>query len=263
MYPILIEIFSFKIPSWHFFFILGFIIPGYFFFRLGLKEKYPINELKKIYLITYISGYLGSRIFNIIFEEYTYSLLQIFESLQKLGGMTLYGGIIGALLANIIFFLKKSKSQFLGVLDIAVPCGFLGLSIGRIGCFLNGDDFGKAISKDYSLLFAVKFPSLADDTFRYPVQIWESLFALTIFLVGTHLISKYRKLNKGLIAIFCFLSYSLFRYWIEFYRGDPRSMFFKDAMSISQIISIGLFLISCFIMIGIYRFEWNQTSKDD
>jgi len=61
------------------------------------------------------------------------------------GGRAEYGALIAGTVAALIF-LKARNIPVLGYADALVPAAALGVAVGRIGCFLNGDDFGKPVA---------------------------------------------------------------------------------------------------------------------
>ena len=76
-------------------------------------------------------------------------------------------------------------------IDCALPAILLGLAFGRVGCFLNGDDFGKPIAlPSEEPWWGVIFPNLSDNLVRYPVQLWETLFASFFALLMTFPVHK-------------------------------------------------------------------------
>lgn len=262
MYPILFTIGEYVFPSWHVFFILAFVIAGLQSLVLAQYLDLDLSAVKKIFVLVYLGGYFGARAFNILVEEglsFNETLVSFLDRLIQLGGMTFYGGMLSAILlgylgAYLLFKkpLERSKAFFLGIC-----CGFLGLGIGRIGCFLNGDDFGKPISDTYPSFLATIIPPLEDNLLRYPVQLWEAGLAFLLFFIGRRWILNQKTRNfefsaYGLLSIYC-----VFRFIIEYFRGDVRAMFFEDALSISQLVSLCL-LIFVFLKLLI---KFSNNSK--
>lgn len=249
MYPILLQIGDFILPSWHVFFAMAALATGWTFLSLAAADGYQLRPLKLLYVLTYFAGYFGARGFNIIFEEQGFSS-RFFTQLLTPGGMTFYGGFLWALLVGLCYVWrcgidrrsssadsKPAPKLKLRLIDLALLCGFLGLGIGRIGCFLNGDDYGKVMTTDTWQFMAVSFPKVLDFLPRYPVQLISAAFGCSMFLVGSHFWRK-RQYPDGRIAWFAIATYSGFRWAIEFLRGDPRQFF--AGYSISQWVSSAL-----------------------
>ncbi|HET9238703.1 MAG TPA: prolipoprotein diacylglyceryl transferase [Oligoflexus sp.] len=233
MHPILFQWGSFVVPSWHAFFVLAALM-GWWTLGLWGKLAWPEGQarsLDSLFLIAYIAGYTGARGLSIILEGE--SLSGFFE----LGSMTLYGGILLAAFAAILYAHWK-KLSIIRLADLTLPSLMLGIAIGRIGCFLNGDDYGLPLPNQSEIPFwAVKFPNLNDELYRYPVQLIEAAVCLTIagYSWSKRTLLKRRPGEIGTIGI---VGYAITRFVLEFYRGDDRGQIFTDYLSPAQIISI-------------------------
>ncbi|MEC9094694.1 MAG: prolipoprotein diacylglyceryl transferase family protein [Planctomycetota bacterium] len=150
---------------------LGLAIRGYGFFLLlgvltgvGLAVHrsrqlglHPDTILNLCFWL-FITGIAGARLFYVIqywpqFQANgTASIAKIINMTE--GGLVVYGGIIGGVIGGSIFLLVK-KMPLLPILDILAPCMMIGLSIGRIGCLMNGCCWG-GICEDQG--FSIRFP---------------------------------------------------------------------------------------------------------
>ncbi|WP_141736503.1 prolipoprotein diacylglyceryl transferase [Oligoflexus tunisiensis] len=238
MYPILFQWGNFVVPSWHVFFVLAALLGWW---TLGLWRPLawpegPARAVDSLFLIAYISGYIGARGLSILVEG------ESFNSFFELGSMTLYGGILLASLTSILYAQWK-KLSVLRLADLALPSLLLGIAVGRIGCFLNGDDYGRPLLDQTQIPFwAVKFPNLDDNLYRYPVQLMESAVCLSIACYGwsKRTLLKRRPGEIGTIGI---VGYAITRFVLEFYRGDDRGHFFSELLSPAQMISIAVILV--------------------
>ena len=147
MYPILIEWGSFILPAWHTFFVLG-AIAAYILFIQSKRWFYPDLsdwELGNIYAFGYLGGYFGARFFSILNEQNDVEgFWGFFQALFSLGPMTFYGGFIGVSL-TVIIYCRTKKLPLSKISDLGFLAGMLGLAYGRVGCFLNGVDYGRAV----------------------------------------------------------------------------------------------------------------------
>lgn len=257
MYPILLQIGDFILPAWHVFFALAAFATGYAFLSLAAKDGYSTGPLKRLYVVTYFGGYFGARAFNIIFEEggAAGSLSAFLTALITPGGMTFYGGFIGACILGLLY-LRQLPGNRLRLVDLALVSGFLGLGIGRIGCFLNGDDYGKVVTDasgfpigndTFWWHLVVSFPKVLDHLPRYPVQLISTAFGVGLFWLGARLWQQ-RSLPDGKIALGSVAAYGVFRFIIEYFRGDPRQFF--AGLAISQWVSI--ILLGIVLVMTIY-----------
>lgn len=146
------------------------------------------------------------------------------------GGLTFYGGVLLALPGGIWFAKRRGLSP-LWAADLIAPALMLGLAFGRVGCFLNGCCYGAVTPSPPGM----KFPQLMDE--RHPTQIYESLFALVMFLVLRYILRK-RCRGEGELFGWMLAGYGVFRVAIELLRDDQRGAL--GAFSTSQLISIPL-----------------------
>lgn len=253
MYPILFQYNDIILPTWHVIFALSVILSFIVFDKLTIKYLSFISAKYKylLFVCVYIGGYIGARIISIIFEEqFVTDILSFIIHIFTIGPMTLYGGIIGGIGSGILFVII-TKGPITSISDFAFLSLLLGISIGRIGCFLNGCDYGIIISEhiDSAPWWAVKFPNL--EHYRIPIQLIESASAFILFLIGLFLLKKYYyKLAKGALAIFCINSYAITRFVLENFRGDnDRGWIIQNILSISQFISIIIIFISIIIIL--------------
>lgn len=250
MYPILLDWNGLFIPAWHFFYMLAAIAALFFLFHINIKWQIDLSPkyLSGLYTVAYIGGYFGARSLSIFVDE-SNKVLQVsdfFWLLFSFGPMTFYGGMIGASLFACLFayFYKIPLSK---VLDLGIPPGMLGLSIGRIGCFLNGDDYGIPIPGSMIAeppWWAVTFPNHYELIPRVPVQLIESFLVLVLIMCVYFLRSKsISKLSFGFTGLSMIICYAIIRFPVEYLRGDPRGWVIQDHLSTSQLISLVILTI--------------------
>lgn len=248
MYPILIEWGSFILPAWHTFFVLG-AIAAYILFVQSKRWFYPDLsdwEIGNIYAFGYLGGYFGARFFSILNEQSDVDgFLGFLAALFSLGPMTFYGGFIGVAL-TVFLYCRLQKLSISKISDLGLLAGMLGLAYGRVGCFLNGDDYGRAVPESLeNSWWAVKFTNLNDSVARYPTQLIETTFS--IFLVAV-LLFNFKKIvdhnRSGLVAAIGAMIYSFYRFFAEYLRGDERGWWVEDVISTSQGLSIIIFLVA-------------------
>lgn len=278
MRPILFEIFGWGVPSWHFFFVLA-AFTAYFVAlssaRFALMQKHPtasvfIDALSGIFVICYLAGWFGARALSIIIEQFdVHSVDEFIQALFSMGPMTFYGGACAAVLWGSLYAWRRGVD-----LKFALDCGILGgvfaLGIGRIGCFLNGDDFGAPVAnQSQPPWWAVKFDVLQDSGLhRYPVQIEETIASFVIGVVGLFMFRKiYRAhentncpVQSGRTAAWIALLSAAHRFLNEGFRGDPRGFFLGTQISTSSGISL---LIVCFCAYCLLRLRLSRAQTQE
>jgi phosphatidylglycerol---prolipoprotein diacylglyceryl transferase len=151
-----------------------------------------------------------------------------------------YGGFIGALICALIFFYRHPELPRWQVADICGPAIALGQAIGRIGCFMAGDDFGRPTNLPWAVTF--HDPEAADiggaplGISLHPVQLYESLACLALFLFLVWL-TRHKRFRGEIILAYTFL-YAVVRFLLEYLRGDMDRGFPFAGMSTSQVIAI-------------------------
>lgn len=259
------EIVSFNIAGlplqirWYgLFYVLSFII-GFLTFGHNLKfrqiklnrEQYE-SAIFHVMVGVILGGRLGYVLFyNLLF--YLHNPLAIFAVWE--GGMSFHGGALGVIIAGLIFA-RRNKLHFLSLADAAVPIVAIGLGLGRLGNFINGELWGKATNLPWAMIF----PG-SDGVPRHPTQIYELfLEGIVLSIVSYFLLKKLKQ--KGLV-FFSFIGlYGVFRFLIEFVREPDDISFYTKFGFIFGFMSIGQFL--SFLMIiaaawGIWKVnKWNS-----
>jgi phosphatidylglycerol:prolipoprotein diacylglycerol transferase len=165
------------------------------------------------------------------------------------GGEAQYGGLLAGALA-VTVYLRIRKQPFLRYADGMAPAVALGVAIGRIGCFLNGDDFGTLTQLPWGVGFPPGTEAYEDHLARgwivpgadyslavHPVQLYSSLLALALFVVLVYLRGSAPGTRLALLASV----HGATRFFVQYWRGD-----FQRALgpfSMTQLISLGLVLL--------------------
>ena len=137
----------------------------------------------------------------------------------KWGGMTFMGGLIGGVvtfLAGYFIFRKRLEGRLVDIISLLPCCIVIAHAFGRIGCFFAGCCYGKPTDS----FLGVQFPFL--DHKVHPTQLYEAAFLFILFAVMLYLYLK--KGFKHNLSLYL-LSYGIFRFLIEFIRGDDRGAF--------------------------------------
>jgi len=180
------------------------------------------------------------------------------------GGQAQYGGLIAGCTA-VLLFLRFRKVPPLAYADAMAPAAALGVSIGRIGCFLNGDDFGSLSGLPWAVQFSPGTEAYSDHLARgwihstdalslpvHPIQLYASLLWLSFFVILT----VRRQQRPGLcLALFLILQ-GLGRFAEQFLRGDFQPIL--GPLSLTQIISL-LFIAAG---TGLWRYQSVRVAQD-
>jgi phosphatidylglycerol:prolipoprotein diacylglycerol transferase len=210
--------------------------------RLGRREGMDTNRLFDFSTWLLIVGLLGSKVLLILTDWNFYSKnpgeIISWGTFQAAG--VFYGGFAAATFFAI-WYIRVYHLPMLKIFDIYVPGIALAQSIGRLGCYSAGCDYGKPTASFLGVIFtnpiAHELTGVPLSTPVYPTQIFESLATLSIFAI---LLWRYgHKKYDGQIFILYLTLYAVARFLIEFLRGDEdRGFVFNHLLSTSQFIAI-------------------------
>jgi phosphatidylglycerol:prolipoprotein diacylglycerol transferase len=215
---------------------------------MAKKFNYDYSDLIIFLLFISIGVIIGSHLLytivnysNIIYILGNIRKINTFEKLFNVlnylfGGSIFYGGLFGGLITGYIVSNKNSKYR--KFFDIGVTSIPLFHFFGRIGCFLGGCCYG--IEHNIGFIYTKNPITEANGVKRFPVQLLEALFDITLFFLLNYLL-QHKKLKTRLLSVYLYI-YAAGRFFIEFFRGDAyRGIWFS--LSTSQIISILILLV--------------------
>ncbi|MBU0615427.1 MAG: prolipoprotein diacylglyceryl transferase [Nanoarchaeota archaeon] len=253
--PVLFAIGPFEIRYYGIIYALGFVI-AYFMLRYFVKTKRIRLTNKDIddFIFYQVVGIVfGARLAYVLFYNLSYYITKPLEALAFWsGGLSFHGGLIGGGSAAWLFCRKKNI-KFYKLVDLLVIPAALGLCLGRIGNFLNGELVGRVTDVPW----AVKFKGY--DGYRHPSQIYESIKNLIIFATLWVLKDKKigdKKLPDGFLFWLFVIMYSMLRFIVEFWREpDSQLGFIFAGITMGQILSLATLCIGLVFMIRLKKNE--------
>ncbi len=250
MHPILFNFGSFSLYTYGLFLALGFMAAVWFSKRNARFYDIKPDDISDLFFVVLVCGLLGARLLYVVinFEEFRSNLLDIVKIWK--GGLVFFGGFIGGVAGSVVM-IRIKKLSFFKTADSISPGVALGHSIGRLGCLFAGCCYGRQCD----LPFAVKFThpdSLAPlHIYLHPTQIYMAAANLALFFILVW-IQKHKRFH-GMVFLSYVMIYSVFRFIIEFFRGDFRGDFFFDFFSMSQGIGIVVFFIALAMTVKLAR----------
>jgi phosphatidylglycerol---prolipoprotein diacylglyceryl transferase len=251
MHPILISIGSFHLPTYGLLLAMALLGAVYTVIRLGRREGLEEGRLLDFSVWLIIVGLVGAKVLMIVAEWNYYGRnpgeILSWNTLQA--GGVFYGGFVAATFFAL-WYVKVYRLPLLKVFDVYAPAIALGQSVGRLGCFAAGCDYGKPTQSFLHVVFtnltAHEVTGVPLGVPLHPAQVYESLATLTIF--GILLWRSRRKTRDGQIFLLYLTLYAVARFFLEFLRGDEdRGFVFNHLLSTSQFIAL-LALISAGMM---------------
>ena len=232
-----------------FFYALA-IVSGYILTTQFARMKdLDTGRVQTICLISILSGLIGTKVYFILSHINAFisdsDLNRWFLRTGSGSYGTYIGGFLGAWGAAALL-----KVDYLTFADSCSPAVAFGIFIGKIGCFFNGCCFGKATAIPWAVTYPqVSFAfashvekglidaSSAHSLPVHPVQLYESFFALILFVF---LIFVFRRSRlKGRIFFLFAMLYAFGRFWTEIFRGD-HNVYLLD-LSIPRWFSVAIF----------------------
>lgn len=209
MYPVIGRIGGFEITSFGLMVALGFLVGIWLFGRELRRSGLPV-ALENAALAGAIGGLLGAKVIWAI--EFS-GQAPIADLLFSRAGLSWYGGLLGGLAAGIATILYM-RAPLIPTLAAATPALAVGHMLGRIGCFLVGDDYGKPST----LPWAVAFPEGAPPTDIpvHPTQIYEAIF-LAVLAAALIVARKRGGAHSSVLGLY-FMAAGAFRFAVEFIR---------------------------------------------
>lgn len=242
--PIAFSIAGFPIHWYGIAYAVGILISSYSAQKLcRIHRNTPINEKHIDGLFTYVvlGVILGGRLGYVLFYNPAYYFAHPTEIIEVWnGGMSFHGGFIGVLVACLIYK-NRWNISFIYLTDRIAPGACLGLMLGRIANFINGELWGRATDVPW----AMQFPQ-AGDIPRHPSQLYEAFFEGLILYIILYQLAK--RTNRQGVVSGCFLvGYGVFRFFIEYTRQPDNIEHLQHG--IFQYITMGQIL--CLPMIGL------------
>ena len=250
--PVAFQILSFEIRWYSLAYILGIII-GWILCKKIFIENLDINQKFDDYITYLIIGIIiGGRLGYVLFYNFNYyinNILDIFKIWQ--GGMSFHGGLLGIIIASILFAKKNNQDLFVYT-DLVSLVAPIGIFFGRLANFINSELYGKVTEVPWAVTFVQ-----VDNLSRHPSQLYEAIFeGIILFILLLYFRSKNFLAKPGLISGLFLIFYSVFRFCIEFFRvPDEQIGYLIFNLSMGQIISL------VFIMIGTIVFYLKNENK--
>lgn len=267
-----ISIFGFSIAYYGIVIVTGMMIAIWIAQREAKRTGQNPEQYLDLAMIGIAAGILGARIYYVIFawDYYKDDLLSIFNIRQ--GGLAIYGGIIGACIAVVIYSRKK-KQNFSLLMDTASMSIVFGQIMGRWGNFFNREAFG-----DYTNnLFAMQLPVSAVRANEITQKMWDHVVTVngveyiqvhptflyeSLWNVGVLLFLfwfRKRKKFNGEVFLMYLIGYGLGRIWIEGLRTD-QLLLPVVGLPVSQLLS-GCLVVGCTILVVWKRKNYHPVGR--
>lgn len=214
---------------------IAFLVGLWFSLREAKRKGINSEIVQGLIFYIMLGGIIGSRVLH-VFLNWSYYSEDIFSAFKLWdGGLTFYGGFIGALIAAMIY-LKVKKLKFFKYADLVTPSIALGHAIGRIACLVgDGGHVGK--------LTTMPFGVIVNGELRHLTALYS--FANLTFLFILLLYLRKKKFFTGFLFLFYLCYYAFTRFLIELFRTDPTFY----GLTATQWIAIPMFFVSLAVIL--------------
>lgn len=238
--PVIFQIGPLAVRWYGLMYLLGFI-GAYFVIRhLARARELELSsdQLSDLLFYGVIGVILGGRLGYTLFYNFPYYIrhpLEIFAVWE--GGMSFHGGLLGVVVAAAIFCrLRRLPTLLVG--DILVTAAPVGLGLGRVGNFINGELWGRVTDHPWGMVFPGAGPEP-----RHPSQLYEAVAEgplLFLLLYALHRL----KVPQGVIFFSFFLGYGAIRFFLEFFRQpDAHLGFLWGGATMGQLLCLPMMLV--------------------
>ena len=212
-------------------------------------QKYKLDLFDDFITYVIVSIIIGGRLGYVFFYNFDYFILNPLEIFFIWnGGMSFHGGLLGIIVATIIFS-KKNNFDKLVLLDVISCVAPVGIFFGRLANFVNGELYGKPSD----LPWAVIFPNI-DNQGRHPSQIYEAVLEGALLFLILNFIIRKSFYKKGECAALFLLFYSIFRIIAELFREpDLQIGYIFNFISMGSLLSFIMLVIAIIMYFKIIR----------
>jgi len=220
--------------------------------RRARFEHIPGDRIADVTFWLMIGAIVGARVVYVTtYWKTEFAHLPISEIFMiQHGGLVYYGGLIGATIAGGLY-VRWKRLPLWRVADVIAPSIALGSVFGRIGCLLNGCCYGRACGLPWAIHFPADHPTGGAPV--HPTEIYDALLNFALYL-GLAWMFRRKRFDGQVFATYL-LFYAVFRFLVEFFRGDYPPDHIHNGLTSGQLVSIPIFLVGLFLAAMLARRE--------
>jgi len=251
--PYIFKIGTLEVRWYGLMYILGFVAAYFMACADARRKNLPLSkdDIADLIFALAMGLILGARLGYALFYNFSYYFanpLRVFAVWE--GGMSFHGGLIGTVIAAF-WFARKRRIGFLQIADLITPAAPIGLGLGRLGNFINGELFGRATDVPWGMVFPNGGPLP-----RHPSQLYEAILEGPMLFFILWLFRRSGKAPAGVVLWVFLAMYGLFRSFVELFREPDQQLgFLFGHLTMGQMLSIPLFLFGVAMTVYSYRKE--------
>lgn len=258
MDPVILEIGGFRLQYYGLMYIVAFAITyGLAAYRIRRADRFRVDseQLQGLMTAMILGLIIGARLGYVLFYNFSYYLSHPLEVILPfdfsggfrftgITGMSYHGGLIGVVVATILF-VRSNRLDFFRTADLIVPCIPLGYTFGRLGNFINGELYGRVTAHPIGMFF----PLAPGPDRRHPSQLYEAFFEGIVLFAFLWWI-KDRTATRGAMLAVYLIGYGLVRFFIEYTREpDAHLGFVLMSFSMGQLLCAAMMLAGGLLLV--------------
>jgi phosphatidylglycerol:prolipoprotein diacylglycerol transferase len=292
MNPVIVELGPFQLHWYGVFIVGGAVIAAWLSSLYAARAGENPDHIWNILAWSLIGGIIGARIYHVLsspadgfgwayYRENPLDIINFWNGGFR--GLGIYGGLVGGVLA-IVIYCRVNKLNWLRYLDFIAPNVLLAQAIGRMGNFVNQELFGPPTTLPWAFYIDPRYPcqpvvrpegiqscgslNLTPETLEWyaangfhPTFFYEALWNLAMFVVLALIINRYgERLRRGDAVLLYLIAYPLGRFWVELFRPDAWVI---GQLATAQWIALGCVLASTFLLIMRHRnWSWQEHPEE-
>jgi phosphatidylglycerol:prolipoprotein diacylglycerol transferase len=254
--PEIFEIAGLEI-TWHGLFtalgvVVGVVMAAFLARRAGIDEDTIYNTA----LCLVVGGIIGARALYVLehLGDFSDDPAEVFAI--NMGGISIYGALIGGTLGAAAYAAWRRLPRWGTMADVAAIGAILGMAVGRIGCFINGDIYGRATDWPIGLVYTHSdspaypvYSAVPPEIAQHPVTVYEIAGDLVIFALLLFVLRRVFK-REGMIFFAWAFLYSAMRFGVSFLRGtDIGGIWVGDdlvaaGLRVAQLIALAVMVLT-------------------
>lgn len=221
--PVLLQIGPFALRWYSLAYIAGILLGWFYLIRLLAEDGAPMTREHADGLVTWVTAgiLIGGRLAYVLFYDlgaylaHPLNVLRLWE-----GGMSFHGGALGVAIA-IIVYARRHRVDWLRIIDYVAMCAPIGLFLGRLANFVNGELWGRPTGLPWGMVFPGAGPLP-----RHPSQLYEAVLEGPVLFVLLWCLFRFTSARHrpGLLCGAFVLGYGLFRFLVEFVREPDQQL---------------------------------------
>jgi phosphatidylglycerol:prolipoprotein diacylglycerol transferase len=237
--PVIVHIGPLALRWYGLMYLGGFLLGSFWIGKLAAGRGVNLckDRLSDLVFYVVLGVISGGRLGYVLFYNAAFFIdhpLKVFAVWE--GGMSFHGGLLGVVVAALLFC-RRHQVDVLPMADLLAAAAPIGLGLGRIGNFINGELWGRTTDVPWAMVFPH-----AGNVPRHPSQLYEMLLEGLVLFVVIWQLHKH-KAPSGVPFFSFFLLYGIFRFAVEFVREpDVQLGYLWGGATMGQLLSLPMIL---------------------